>query len=203
MSALILGSPDRLASRGTPRAACARSRARERLGAQVPQGGDGPAHLLDVLHAVRALLQVLLQTRAVVVGQGTPPGSPSATPRARGRSSRRRAHPGWIVSGPARALQACNTGRRSGDSATMSTMTTPAPGRAHPDGQSRPVADYGLLADCNSAALVDRDGSIDWLCLPRTGRPGRSWRRRPPPCPRPWAASATGTTASCGYATRA
>src|SRR4051794_6344996 len=38
---------------------------------------------------------------------------------------------------------------------------------ADPTKDFRPVADYGLLADCNSAALVDRDGSVDWLCLPR------------------------------------
>ncbi len=54
---------------------------------------------------------------------------------------------------------------------------------------SRPIGDYGLLADCNSAALVDRDGSIGWLCLPRYDSPavfaqildpvGGHWRVRP------------------------
>lgn len=34
-----------------------------------------------------------------------------------------------------------------------------------------PISDYALLSDCHGAALVSREGQVDWLCWPRFDSP--------------------------------
>src|SRR5262249_586609 len=68
-------------------------------------------------------------------------------------------------------------GRRRGRPLTLRpgserdmTTTTQVDAAAMP-ASTTPIGDYGLIADCNSAALVDRSGAVEWLCLPSYDSP--------------------------------
>ena len=34
-----------------------------------------------------------------------------------------------------------------------------------------PIGDHALISDCHSTAIVDRSGSVEWLCWPRVDGP--------------------------------